>query len=110
MPDGEKTDAIREMEMYLRDMLRAVDSSLLEEWERMREAEYAPAGPEGVEMRPAGPEEPPDVTRDTKAFTAAVRTRIFSFLRAWSIGRDEAALDVVDAPADAEGSRGRRSA
>ncbi len=33
-----------------------------------------------------GPEEPPDVTRDPKAFTAAIRTRVFAFLRAWSIG------------------------
>jgi hypothetical protein len=54
-------------------------------------------------MRPPGPEGPPDVTRDATAFTAAIRTRVFSFLRAWSIGRDEAALDVLDAPADAEG-------
>ena len=41
----------------------------------------------GAEMRPPRPEEPPDVTRDTKAFTAAIRTRVFAFLRAWSIGR-----------------------
>jgi hypothetical protein len=38
VPDGEKTDTVREMELYLRDMLRGVDSSLLEEWERMRAA------------------------------------------------------------------------
>jgi superfamily II RNA helicase len=101
VPDGEKTDAIRETELYLREMLRAVDSSLLEEWERMREAEYAPAA--GEEPRPPRPEEAPDVTRDTKAFTAAVRTRAFSFLRAWSIGRDEAALETLDAPGDAAG-------
>jgi superfamily II RNA helicase len=103
VPDGEKTDAIREMELYLRDMLRAVDSSLLEEWERMRGAEHAPARPEGEETRSPGAEEAPDVTRDTVAFTAAVRTRAFSFLRAWSIGKDEAAMDAIDAPGDAEG-------
>jgi superfamily II RNA helicase len=103
VPDGDKTDAIREMEVYLRDMLRAVDSSLLEEWERMREAERAPAGPAELDVRPPGAEEPPDVTRDRVAFTAAVRTRAFSFLRAWSIGRDEAALEAIDAPADALG-------
>jgi hypothetical protein len=89
------------MELYLRDMLRGVDSSLLEEWERMRDAGFAPRG--GEEPAPPRPEEPPDVTRDTKAFTAAVRTRAFAFLRAWSIGSDEAALDTIDAPADAEG-------
>jgi superfamily II RNA helicase len=102
VPDGEKTDAVREMEIYLRDMLRQVDSSLLEEWERMRDSAWAPGG-EAEERRPPRPEEPPDVTRDAKAFTAAIRTRAFSFLRAWSTGKDEEALAAVDAPADALG-------
>ena len=98
VPDGAKTDTVREMELYLRDMLRQVDSSLLEEWERMRDPDYRPRGAAGPELRPPRPEEPPDVTRDTKAFTAAIRTRVFAFLRAWSIGKDEAALDALDSP------------
>jgi hypothetical protein len=104
VPDGAKDDALREMELYLRDMLRQVDSSLLEEWERMKDASWAPAGEGAPELRPPGAEEAPDVTRDTKAFTAAIRTRVFSFLRAWSIGKDEAALDTVDSPADGDGA------
>jgi hypothetical protein len=69
----------------------------------MRDPAYqAPAKP-GEELRPPRPEEPPDVTRDTKAFTAAVRTRLFAFLRAWSIGQDEAALAALDAAVDGEG-------
>jgi superfamily II RNA helicase len=104
VPDAAKTDAIREMELYLRDMLRGVDSSLLDEWERMRNAAYQPAAEAGgLEMRPPRPEEPPDVTKDTKAFTAAIRTRAFAFLRAWSIGRDEEALDTLDALEDGGG-------
>jgi superfamily II RNA helicase len=102
VPDGAKTDAVHEMELYLRDMLRQIDSSLLEEWERMRDPDYRPLGAP-AEMRPPRPEEPPDVTRDTKAFTAAVRTRVFAFLRAWSIGADEAALETIDSPGDADG-------
>jgi len=102
VPDGEKTFAVGEMELYLRDMLRQVDSSLLEEWERMRDSAWAPGG-EAEELRPPRPEEAPDVTRDAKAFTAAVRTRAFSFLRAWSIGKDEDALAAIDAPGDALG-------
>src|SRR6185436_13317863 len=103
VPDGVKTDAIREIELYLRDMLRQVDSSLMEEWERMRDPSYV-AGASGPEVRPARPEEPVDVTRDTKAFTAAIRTRVFAFLRAWSIGQDEAALALLDSSVDADGS------
>jgi superfamily II RNA helicase len=102
VPDSVKTDTVLEMELYLRDMLRQVDSSLLEEWERMRDPDYQPAGA-GVEMRPARAEEPPDVTRDPKAFTAAIRTRVFAFLRSWSIGDDDAALATIDSPADGDG-------
>ena len=54
-------------------------------------------------MRPPRPEEPPDVTRDTKAFTAAIRTRVFAFLRSWSIGHDEAAVELLDAAVDGDG-------
>ncbi len=104
VPDGMKPDAVVEMELYLRDMLRQVDSSLLEEWERMRDPDYRPRGTAEVETRPRRPEEPPDVTRDAKAFTAAVRTRAFAFLRAWSIGDDEAALHALDSDFDGSGA------
>jgi superfamily II RNA helicase len=103
VPDGEKTDAVREMEIYLRELVRGVDSSLLDEWERMRDAGWRPQEAETLDARTPGTEGPPDVTRDTKAFTAAIRMRAFSLLRAWAIGRDEAALEGIDAPADAEG-------
>ena len=53
---------------------------------------------------PPRPEEPLDVTRDTKAFTAAIRTRAFAFLRAWSIGQDEAAVALLDASVDRDGA------
>jgi superfamily II RNA helicase len=103
VPDGVKTDVVLEMELYLRDMLRQVDSSLLEEWERMRDPSYQALAVSSAEVRPARPEEPPDVTRDTKAFTAAIRSRIFAFLRAWSTGADEAALELLVAPTDETG-------
>jgi hypothetical protein len=103
VPDAVKTDQVREMELYLRDMLRQIDSSLLEEWERMRDPSYVAAGA-GTDLRPPRPEEPPDVTRDTKAFTAMVRTRLFAFLRSWSVGDDEAALGLLDSPEDGEGA------
>ena len=80
VPDAAKTDAVREMELYLGTMIRQVDSSLLDEWEKMRDPSYQRA--EAKEVRPPGAEEAAaDITRDTKAFTAAIRNRIFSFLR-----------------------------
>jgi superfamily II RNA helicase len=104
VPDGIKTGDVLEMELYLRDMLRQVDSSLLDEWERMRDPNYRPRGAADAELRPAQPEQAPDVTRDAKAFTAAIRTRVFALLRAWSIGDDEAALAALDSPNDADAS------
>jgi hypothetical protein len=101
VPDGAKTDGLREMELYLRDMLRQVDSSLLDEWERMRDPNYVPRGAGGPELRPAQPEGPPDVTRDVRAFTAAIRTRVFAFLRAWANGKDEAAVEALGVGTDA---------
>jgi hypothetical protein len=103
VPDGVKSDAVREMEIYLRTMLRDVDSSLLEEWERMKDPNYrAPtiSGQGGLDMRPPGADEPIDVTRDAKTFTAAIRTRVFAFIRSWSLGDDEAALGLLSVPVD----------
>jgi superfamily II RNA helicase len=101
VPDGMKAYEVVEIELYLRDMLRQVDSSLLEEWERMRDPNYRPFA--GKELRPPTPEEVPDITRDTKAFTAAIRTRVFALLRAWSIGDDEAALRAINSEVAADG-------
>jgi superfamily II RNA helicase len=103
VPDGVKTDEVVEMELYLSDMLRQVDSSLLEEWERMRDPDYRPPGTGETELRPSSPEEAPDVTRDAKTFTAAIRTRVFAFLRAWSIGDEDAALQTLDWETDRDG-------
>ena len=103
VPDGMKTDAVSEMELYLRDMVRQVDSSLLEEWERMRDPGYRPLESGEIDRRPPKPGRAPDITRDAKAFTAAIRTRVFAFLRAWSIGSDEAALGAIDSTVDGTG-------
>ncbi len=39
VPDAAKNDQLREMELYLGTMIRQVDSSLLDEWEKMRVAQ-----------------------------------------------------------------------
>src|SRR4029078_7122552 len=41
VPANAKTDQVGEMEVYLRLMLRQVDSSLLDEWQKMRDPSYA---------------------------------------------------------------------
>ncbi len=53
VPDSAKNDQVREMELYLGTMIRQVDSSLLDEWEKMRDPNYQRAGNPGSSARPA---------------------------------------------------------
>ena len=102
VPDASKNDTIREMELYLETMIRQVDSSLLDAWEKMKDPNYQRT--EAREVRPPGAEEAArDITRDAKVFTAAIRQVIFSFLRGLVMGNFDAALQNLASPADAEG-------
>jgi hypothetical protein len=99
VPDAAKNEPVREMELYLGTMIRQVDSSLLDEWEKMRDPNYLRA--ETKEVRPPGAEAAEqDITRDTKAFTAAIRHRVFSFLRGLVIGDFEQAVSHLTSPND----------
>jgi len=102
VPDAAKNDQVREMELYLGTMIKQVDSSLLEEWEKMRDPNYQAAT--SKEVRPPGAEEAAnDVTRDVKAFTAAIRNRIFIFLRGLVIADFEQAISNLNSPLDLDG-------
>jgi hypothetical protein len=77
VPESAKTPEVFEMEDYFRELIRGVDSSLLEEWERLRNPAFV--ANEGNDK----PERPStfDVTRDAAAFKRLVRTVIFAFLQ-----------------------------
>jgi superfamily II RNA helicase len=102
VPDAAKNEQVREIELYLGSMIRQVDSSLLDEWEKMRDPNYQRA--ETKEVRPPGAEEAArDITRDTKAFTAAIRNRVFTFLRGLVIGDFEQAIAHLSSSNDPDG-------
>jgi superfamily II RNA helicase len=95
VPAKAKNEQVVEMELYLGSMIRQVDSSLLDEWEKMRDPNYREAVQ--AEVRPPGAEEAArDITRDTKAFTGAIRNRIFAFLRGLINEQYEEALQQLD--------------
>ncbi len=95
VPEPAKTDELRQMEEYLRAMLRQVDSSLLDEWEKMRNPDWT-GSDDAPELRPPGAEDAErDITRNTAAFTIAIRTRLFGFLRALIVRDWEAALEIA---------------
>jgi superfamily II RNA helicase len=78
VPAPAKTPAIEETQVFLRTMVRAVDSSLLDEWERML------AEPGAAPQAAPAPLEPvePDVTRDERGFTVLVRNAMFQCIKA----------------------------
>ena len=85
VPDIAKDDGVLEIEHYFALMLRQVDSSLIQEWEKMRDPNYRP--PTEPDPTPkAKVEAAPDITRNLPAFKAAIRARIFTFLRAAASG------------------------
>jgi hypothetical protein len=98
VPDGAKTEEVWEMEHYLRDMIRQVDSSLMDEWEKMRDPSRQ-LRDESEELRPPGAEAAKaDITANETSFTAAIRTVIFTFLRGIVLGDEEAALESMSSP------------
>jgi superfamily II RNA helicase len=100
VPDAAKTEPVQEMEAWLAGVVRGTDSSLLDEWERLRDPNYQPSLE--TEAKPPGP---PDITRNQREFTALVRTEIFKFLRPLATrayGPALAALEADGAPPDGE--------
>lgn len=104
VPDDAKTPELVELEWYLRTMVRGVDSSLTDEWERMRAPGGIAPGGGSAETRSASPSAQVDLTTNTRAFTAAIRTRIFTWLRIWADGRHAEALVELGPPGDAAGA------
>ena len=108
VPDGLKTDEVWEMQSYLAAMLRQVDSSLLDAWEKMQNPDYVRAE-ENLAM-PGAEAAARDVTRDRKAFQAAIRTRIFAFLHCLSSGEWEEAVQVLEEAAGGTAKDGEEDA
>ena len=75
VPENFKNEAVQEMEAWLAGVLRGTDSSLLDEWERLRNPDWKPDEPEPET------EQAPDITRNRREFIALIRTEIFRFLR-----------------------------
>jgi len=77
VPDTAKTEPVVEMEDYFRELIRGIDSSLLEEWERLRNPAFVAADAADKPAQPASF----DLTRDTVAFHRLVRITLLGFLQ-----------------------------
>jgi len=94
VPASHKTEEVYAIEEYLGSMVRAVDSSLLDEWEKLRNPDFVPV--DAVDpIEAARTAEEFDVTRDAKAFEIMIRNEVFRFVRAIAVGDAEAATGMV---------------
>ncbi len=90
VPEEAKTDAFRDLEEWLGELVRQVDSSLLDEWEKLRNPDMKDAARAPLDDRP------PPVTTNTRAFRVLVRNALFRRVEL-AARRDWAALGDLDA-------------
>lgn len=80
IPVGLRTPELDDIVTYLGAIVRGTDSSLLDEWERLRNPDYFASAALHPELRDAP--ETPDITRDTRSFLVLLRNTLFQILRA----------------------------
>jgi superfamily II RNA helicase len=71
VPEDAKTDDLRDLQEWLGELVRQVDSSLLDEWEKLRDPQAQDAVPASIDQRP------PPVTANARAFRVLVRNALF---------------------------------
>ena len=97
VPREAKTEELEEIEMFFGATVREVDSSLLDEWERMRAGVVLPTRVQDLELRPEGTAQ---LALDPKALRILAQNRTFELLRALAyeqpldelLGADDAKL------------------
>jgi superfamily II RNA helicase len=98
VPEAARDEAVEDVLTHLRERVRGVDSSLIDEWERMREGgiplppKPAVEEPEKVKL----PEDDPRVlAQNPKAFAARLRNELHRLLKAVADKNWEAALAAI---------------
>ena len=101
VPEEARTEELRDLAEWLGELVRQVDSSLLDEWALL--AAGAQAGSE--EVRPGSVDDgPPPVTRNVRAFRVLVRNELFRRVRLASL-RHWTPLGELDAEAGWDAAR-----
>ncbi len=89
VPEDNKTDEVYDLTEWLGELVRQVDSSLIDEWEKMRNPE-----PDDTEA-PAEVDTRPDVTRNARAFRVMVRNEAFRWVQLLSRYKYDELADVM---------------
>ncbi len=91
VPPAAKTEQVLEAESYFESMLRGIDSSLLDEWERLRNPDYVPEVSDAE-----APAKKIPITRNRKAFQRLLRAKVFDVVKALSRREWGTALSISD--------------
>ncbi len=91
VPPNLKTEELLEAESFFRDMLRATDSSLLDEWEKLRNPDFISDIPQPIAQKKDIP-----YTRNKTGLTQATRAAVLQFIKQISQHNYEAALSSVE--------------
>jgi len=105
VPQALRTADLDEAETFFETMLRGIDSTLLDEWERMRSDEIATPSDTKVE-----PTKARTITRDRAAFTRLVRGLVFDFLKRLWQGDETGAIELIGIAEETEGHPAARIA
>jgi superfamily II RNA helicase len=97
VPEDAKTDELLDLTEWLGELVRQVDSSLIDEWQRLTEATAAVAGGGSLAAAEAvlENEEPPPVTANIRAFRVMVRNAAFRRVEL-AARRDAAGLAAIE--------------
>ncbi len=93
VPESARTDEVDELTGWLGAVVRQVDSSLIDEWERLTAGDVD-------DLDRSAPEQPADITRDRRGFRALVRSEVFRWVQLLARGSygELAEVDPLDAP------------
>jgi superfamily II RNA helicase len=92
IPELARTEELDDIILQLGTLIRGVDSSLLDEWERLRDPAYQPA----VQADEAAHVVVENITTDARRFTALIRNLMFGILRAIEYGDYETVSDLAE--------------
>lgn len=89
VPPALKTEELEEAENFFGEILRTTDSSIIDEWEKLRNPDFTP------EEKPAAEKKPIPFTRNKSALTQATRTTILNFIKLLSQNNPTQALQEI---------------
>jgi hypothetical protein len=96
VPPAVKTEGVMEAEIFFENIVRNVDSSLLDEWDKLRNPHHVP------QARLVAEQTHQPYTRNGPAFTRALRNVVFDVVKALSLDHDERLLELIES-SDSDG-------